>query len=111
MCRQVRLISPPSFGYEVRAKDGRQHSSRIVPWSDWTAPLVCGRPARMRVAQAPSLPIVSSKRPRNSLPSSVSTRLSRQPAACNSCATVRASLEVWAALDCPRGQETSSAQA
>ena len=46
--------SPVSLGTRLRANDGRQHSSRIVRWTRSTAPLVAGRPARMKVCVAPS---------------------------------------------------------
>ena len=63
------------------------------------------------VARAEALERVGEGGPRNSLPLSVSTRSSLQPAALSSRATRRASLLVCRAVGLPVGQITSSAQA
>ena len=93
-----------------RAKDGRQHSSRIVRCTRSTAPLVAGRPARMNVWVAPSLRTVSPKTElRNSEPLSVRTRSRRQPWDARSDATRRARALVIRA-DGLSGVVASSAQ-
>ena len=52
-----------------RAKAGFQHSSRIVPWTRSTQPLVWGRPAWMRRCSAPSCSMTAvNSRERNSEP-------------------------------------------
>lgn len=47
---ETTVMRPCSLGTRLHANCGRQHSSRIVRWTRSTAPLVAGRPARMKSA-------------------------------------------------------------
>jgi hypothetical protein len=112
-CRHLDCLSFLSAELQHRewAKEGRQHSSRIVCCGRSTCPFVCGRPARMRRCSTASAVRAAVKAPaRYSERLSVITASSFQPAAASSEATRRTSAEQCRTRGL-RGEACSSAQA
>ena len=85
------------LGIIERAKLGRQHSSSMVRWTRSTQPLLWGRPAWMKRCLAPvCVTALRNSWKRNSLPLSVETAYSCQPARESSVTTWCTKAEVYA---------------